>query len=127
MRKEIRLSCIIIIATLFFSCVRSRGEVVIFNDAFFKQWRRDKKGCGSFRANNFQLLIENKTKIVGVDIRNIRSKLGAPEKKMNNGNWLYYLEGGIQCLGDSNIVDVKVLIVEIENQKNIIDLKVLVP
>jgi len=81
-------------------------------------WRADHKGCQGTREKMAELLIEKKELVKNLDDNALASLLGDPERnrQLTRGkkNYIYFIQPGNQCQGDSSLKEGKKLIIEFD-------------
>jgi hypothetical protein len=90
------LSVFVLAAT--FGCGKSLPDLESLN---LTEWKNDKNGCGTYRAQHIEEIKTQKEKFLALDESQIIKLLGRPDRnelyKRNQKFYQYYLEAGSTC------------------------------
>lgn len=80
------------------ACSPALPEITGFDKS---TWLADPGGCNNQRADHYQVLLENKSELIGLTEKELKLLLGKPDEKelYQRGQWfyLYYFEPGPTC------------------------------
>jgi hypothetical protein len=82
------------------------------------KWQKDKKGCSGKRLELVKVLLDNKTRLKGMDDDDLLDLLGKPEKTVYYGrgrkDYSYYVSPGGQCADKTDVKPGSRLLVEFD-------------
>lgn len=106
---------------LFIGCLVPINKIEI-NSFSSEKWIADSLACNAYRDTAYKSIINEKNKLLSIDITEVRTFLGQPnyEKINNNGDgvFLYYVEFGPQCGNkdyNKEFLEIKMLKIDFEN------------
>jgi len=122
MKKVINILVMLFIV----SCSVINNNYLLKNETFWIKWKEDKKACHKFRYQNHMFVVENKIQFYSMKPKQINVLLGKPDKIASNGDWIYFVESGMQCIDDSIIADTKRISVHFNNN-SVADIYIILP